>query len=374
MKEREVALLMKIISFFKKHWKSIIIKSVAFIFVSLFMCFTLNFLLVPKLLSTNIGSVMADASAQDDNVDILFLGSSRVYRSVDSPYLSNKLNKNILNLAYDESNFYASYHLLVELAKTKDIKELYLEVTTPNFYRETTREEVYIYQLLTGSNKSDYAKGLGLEYKDSKLFNFVNHIKNFSNGRFVQNVKSKLTKSVQIGDLIETINCEYMGRGYIKASQEIKNANNMVLPSSYFKNGVYWGEEAALDFQVEYFYKIIEFCEENSIRLNFFTSPFSYLITLQYIEEMDTFNEFVKSVAKERKIKFLDFSLTHKNIAVWEPEMYYDINHCNYKGATQLADLLTQICVEVEDGMFIEKTWFYGSYSEMALDYDLIEV
>lgn len=369
-----MALLMKIISFFKKHWKSIIIKSVAFIFVSLFMCFTLNFLLVPKLLSTNIGSVMADASAQDDNVDILFLGSSRVYRSVDSPYLSNKLNKNILNLAYDESNFYASYHLLVELAKTKDIKELYLEVTTPNFYRETTREEVYIYQLLTGSNKSDYAKGLGLEYKDSKLFNFVNHIKNFSNGRFVQNVKSKLTKSVQIGDLIETINCEYMGRGYIKASQEIKNANNMVLPSSYFKNGVYWGEEAALDFQVEYFYKIIEFCEENSIRLNFFTSPFSYLITLQYIEEMDTFNEFVKSVAKERKIKFLDFSLTHKNIAVWEPEMYYDINHCNYKGATQLADLLTQICVEVEDGMFIEKTWFYGSYSEMALDYDLIEV
>ena len=313
---------------------------------------------------------MADMKSQTQNIDVLCMGSSRVYRSVNAPEVSKQIENNMFNLAYDYANFFTTYYLLQEACKTNNIETLYLEVSMTNFTRETSTEDVFIYNTLTGETKKEFANGINLNYNNCSLLEFTNYMKNFSNGRFVNSVKNKVVKEKYLGSSIAGRNIDYKGNGYLYANWEIKNDEDVFLPASYYINGNLWDIENVCEKQIEAFYNIIDFCEERNINVVLFSPPYPSKITQDNIEEFKAFDSYVKGSIENLGLKYLDFSKLKKEYIELTKEYFYNANHNNGAGASKLAPIYAEIYEEINNDIFNESDWFYLTFDEMSQNYN----
>lgn len=65
---------------------------------------------------------------EQDNIDILFVGSSHCYRSFIPEILDEKLGKNTFNAGTSSQHLDSSYMIIREAAKYNDIEHIYLEL------------------------------------------------------------------------------------------------------------------------------------------------------------------------------------------------------------------------------------------------------
>lgn len=339
-------------------------------------CCTLNFLLVPPQLASTIEIIMADVESQNEQIDIVFTGSSRTYKGIDSAGLSSSLDKNVFNIAYEAANYFSTYYLLNELMKTQQPQTLFLEVSISNFTRESTTQDMHIYRLLTGENQEEFAKGISLDYLDFKYLDFTNYMDNFSNNRFITNVYQKLTKFDSIGDritsYIDTLGTTYGGNGFIYAYESMSEDEELLLPKSYYHNGKLWNDELASEVQYEYFEKIIKLCETNNIEVILYSPPYPYSVTAKNAEDFELFDNYINTICTNFNLQYLNFSKIKKDIMKLENPYYVDSNHLNGMGATTLQPIIKEIITQIEESTFNQSEWFYESYSDMIQDYSLI--
>lgn len=356
---------------FWKAWCNIFLKPMIALSALLLVCFILNFMLVTPLYSTIIGTIMQDVRSQTENIDIVFMGSSRTHRSVDTPALSKGLNKNVFNVSYENATFYATYHLLKEVYNTNKLETLVLEISMPNFSRANSTEDEFIYQTLTGENKQDFAKGIDLEFNNSSLFNFTNYLENFSNGRFVKNVKAKFSNHDRIGEELETAHTKYNGNGFISVDHVIDKGSELILPKkSYGKGDNLWEDSYANKLQVEYFHKIMEFCEESEIEVVLYSPPYPYQVTSKHEKDLIEFDNFVKTTIEQYNLDYIDFSKIKKDHMTLSNNYFYNANHCNLDGAKKLQPIILEIFNQIKSGKFEYSAWFYDSFTAMIADYN----
>ena len=349
-----------------KVWIYSILKIIIVLCLVVLTTITLNFILISPLQTSKIGTIMADLKQQDENVDILFLGSSRTYRGIDSPTLSKELNQNVFNIASDSVTYCSLYHLLVEICKFEKPKKVFLEFSITNFKKETGTEDFYIYNLLSGQNKIDYQKNANIELKGNNLFQFTNYLNNFSNGKFVENIAYKLSSDKTIGEAINTSRSFYVGNGFIFADKVINDEARTDFPGSYFNEGQLWNENSVNEQAYTYFFKIIDYCNENNIEITLFSPPYPYFIIERYIEEFTMFDSFIKETLKDLpNITILDFSKIKPEYLILSSSYFYNANHCNGYGAEKLAPTIIDILNALNKKTYDSNIWFFNDYDEL---------
>ena len=97
----------------KKIWLNFVLKPLIAIVLAVVACLFFNFLLVTPPQSSTISTTMADVKAQEENIDVVFLGTSMTFRDIDAVALSQGLEKNVFNIAYENADYYTSYYLKI---------------------------------------------------------------------------------------------------------------------------------------------------------------------------------------------------------------------------------------------------------------------
>jgi len=365
---------MKTSSLLKKKIFTIIFKILIIIYLVISTCMFFNALLITPFSSTKIGTTMADINRQEENIDIVFLGSSRTYRAVDTVNMSENLNKNIFNVATDSVSFTTLYHLLLEVDKTNDLETVYLEYSMAMFKRENSTNDHVVYRLLSGENKEEFNKAANLNYENFRLIEFTNYMENFSNGRFVSNIGQWFNTDKTLGSGIQTNQSVYMGNGFVYASKFVESEKELMLPTSYYTDGKLWKEDQVNSVALEYFYKIIDYTKQNNIELILFSPPYPEVVTRDNYTDFNTFDtqieNFIQNHEGAENLKVLNFTKIKKNFMELSIENFYNANHCNGKGARLLTPLIEQIYLEIKNNTYNKNYWFYNSYEELLQDYN----
>lgn len=368
MLEQVEDLLMKISSFFKQHWKAIIIKPIALVCIVALTCMMFNFLLIPTAVATTIGTFITELKDKNEDIDILFLGSSRSFRGIDTASLTEDLGVNVFNLSYESPTYFTTYYLLKEAYDICQPQEVYLEVSTQNFKRTTSKHELDVYQQLTKKNRTDYKENSDFEYTEFSLFEFSNFLNNFSNGMFAHNLECKFGDDENLARGVNTKKSTYKGMGYLESSV-VADKKDLILPESYFQDGKLWGDDFANKKQLKYFYKIIEFCQSKNIKVTLYSPPYPEEIFSPNKDSFVAFDLFLNDIMNDYGVDFIDFSKIKKDIITLKIDMFYDANHCNSKGAKMIEPVLVEIINQKENGTYNYSDWFYDNYLDVVAAY-----
>ena len=342
-------------------------KVVLVICIALATCGLFNFMLVAPIQTSVLGTIMADVESQNENIDVMLLGSSRTYRGIDAPYLTETLDENVFNIASNSVTYISLYHLLVELCKTNVPDKIFLEVSSVNFKRDTGTEDSYIYQILTGQNQKDYQEAISYDYKENLgIFEFVNYLNNFANGKFTENITYKLNPDKSIGSALNNDKSFYEGHGYSYA-EATAEGKEMVLLNSYLTDGDMWDEKDINEKALSYFFKIMDYCQDRNIEIVLYSLPYPKVIIEKYYDEFVSFDNSLKSFIENYSgIEFLDFSKIKQEYMELNIDYFYNANHCNGKGAEVLSPIFREIYSELENGSYSYDKWFYRSYSDLV--------
>lgn len=341
-------------------------KIVLAICIGLVTCGLFNFMLVAPLQTSVLGTIMLEVKEQNENIDVMFLGSSRTYCDVDAPYLSENLDKNIFNIASNSVTYISLYHLLIELCKSNKPEKVFLEVSSVNFKRDRGTEDSYIFQSLSGENQEHYKNAISFNYQKLGIFDFVNYLNNFANGKFTQNIAYKLKNDYSIGSGINSNKITYKGHGYSYYNLNFVG-KNIQLPKSYFTNGEFWGENSFNSDALEYFLKIIDYCKNNNIDIVLYSLPYPQEIIEKYYDGFVDFDNSLKRIIKDfTDITYLDFSKIKPEYMELSLDYFYDVNHCNGKGAEMLTPIIYDIYNELENDTFSYENWFYNEFEDLV--------
>lgn len=360
---------MKYFNFVAKHWKAILVYPIVLCLLFVASCSFFNFLLVPAKNSSIVEAVMTEAKNEDENIDMIFFGSSRTYRGINSYALSNNLNKNIFNIAYEKASFLTNYYLLKELYKTNKPEAVFVEISTANFMREKSTEDIYAYQTLTGENKTEFAEVTELEYHELSLLNFTNYLDNFSNEKFIQNVKLKFKGDYDICDTVRGGDkIDYYGKGFLGVDKTIDDDKYLSLPLSYGSTET-WDESTVNAIQLSYLTKIIDFCKLHNITVYLYCPPFPCSVTNEMLNAFSIFDEYVKENFTSKGIVYIDLAKTKKSLLTLNNSCFYDANHCNLHGANEIAPILTNVISDLENNTYNSQNYFYDTFQDMIDDY-----
>lgn len=297
---------------------------------------------------------------EQENIDILFLGSSHCYRSIDPSIIDDAWGVNTFNGGTSSQLPKASYYLLKEVGRNHQLSKVYMEVYydlmwTNQDYRSATG--IYIIsdymkpslnrlQFIWDTGGRDYiAHGLILGRRNwEKLLDF---------SYMRENLRKKNTAAYRNYQYLLSDNEDYMGKGFVYSSD-------------YIEKGAFAAKEpfapiAASAISEEnqiYLDKIISYCQEHDIDLIFYSAPLpDFRLTGcgnydSYIKQMQIF-------LKDKNVSYYDFNLCRGDILSLDELCYMDDNHLNGKGARLFsaffADFFSQDTAK--EDMFWESYW-----------------
>lgn len=299
-----------------------------------------------------------------DNIDILFLGTSHCMHSFDPELLDEGLHQNTFNASSASQMLDGSLMILKEADKYNDIKHVYLDLFYNNSYDvhkdRTQMTSTYII--------SDYLKP-----SVSKVLYLLNASgsEHYANSFIVaRRCWKKLFDPVYIRDLISRKlssdyrkyaytyithpESEYAGKGYIKNHPRAK-------APGFFDS---WGFYPAAAETISDDYKndlisIIDYCRKHDIELTLICAPTSDFC-LTAIGDYDDYIGWVKKTADEKGIDYYDFNLCKEKYFPVSSDVFVDPVHLDHDGAVRLNSAFCSLV----NGEVSYDEMFYSSYRE----------
>ncbi|MBR2951335.1 MAG: hypothetical protein IKC46_15995 [Lachnospiraceae bacterium] len=271
---------------------------------------------------------------EQENIDVLFLGSSHCYRSIVPEIMDREMNVLTFNGGTSSQQPVASYYLLKEAAKEHKIDRVYMEL-----YYDLLRDNkdyqsptaVYIIsdymkaswnklQFLWDTGGKDYlAHGLFYGRREwSKLF---------EPSSIMKNIRIKNSDTYWNYAYVTAENEAYTGKGFVYNYEFIKKgefASKTVFPPIE--------ENAISDVNKMWLDKMILFCKKNDIELVFYTAPVPDF-RLAGCGNYDEFGRQVKHFLEGKDVPYYDFNLCKADFMKMEDEYFKDDNHLNGNGA-----------------------------------------
>lgn len=349
------------ISNFKKYWK-VIVTGIAFLIV-LSLCNRILWYLLIDDTGSYTRIAMYELYHQEQNVDVLVLGSSHAYRSLDPRVMDKIFETNTFNAGSSSQSLDGSYTLLVEAGKQYDLKKVYLEMyygMMGNNYEERTQmTHTYIISdymkpsinrvryLISASNWDHWING---------FFPARRNWKKLFERQYVSNLIAKKSEDsyknyeyVRHGKTDEY----YVGKGYV-ASNKGKEDGNFARSGGFESAQRTFSEDDIKSLE-----KIIKYCQKHDIELVFFSSPISDF-QLAEIGDYDTYVQYVKDFCAKHNLSYYDFSLCKEERFFYDSKFFKDPGHLNGEGA----EIFSRIFAEFFTGKIPAEDLFYASYEE----------
>lgn len=302
---------------------------------------------------------------QEENIDVLFLGSSHCFRSVDVDITDELFEANTFNGGSAMQSWDGSYAILREAAKKNDLKQVYVEMyynMAGGVYWE--REElipVYIISdyLRPSFNKVHYLmEGSAPEHWVEGFFSARRYWqKLFSKGRIAEitAIKQKESyKNYEYWGNPETDQQYYTRKGYVASRETIENYDFSVhgglkeIPEQIFS------EDDKRSIQ-----RIIDYCNQNDIELVFFSAPIPYY-NLIATNNYGSYIEQVNNLLEGSGAPYYDFNLCKEDYFSFDSELFADVDHLNSVGA----ECFSRVFADFMLGQIEEEDLFYDSYEE----------
>lgn len=304
---------------------------------------------------------------QDENIDILFLGSSHSFTSINPKITDVGFNKNTFNAGTSGQRLDGSYALLVEANKLYDIEEVYLELYY-GLMKQTISDrvnptEMYLISdymkpsinkyryICCGTEKQHWIKGIVPSRRNWRdLFDL----------KYMAWVATKKgDSSYRNYDYINTEGYRYEGKGFISEDKMLENDG--------LKNDVYKSisDPAFSKDTKRWLQDIIEYCNKNGIKLVLYSTP----LPKDHINGIGNYDSYIKQVdnlISQYGVEYYDFNTCKNDYFSGDNSLFKDRDHLNSLGA----DIFSHLFVNVFANDQNKSDFFYPSYEEKrAFDY-----
>lgn len=302
----------------------------------------------------------------DSNIDVLLLGSSHCYRSLDPAVLDGVLGQNTFNAGSSIQSLDGSYAMLVEAGKHHHIQKVYLEmyykIMGEDYERRTDVTPVYIL--------SDYMKPSF--HRIQYLLQACN-MDYWLNGLIParRNWRS-LFEEMYVADLLETKSkASYKEYAYPSFRQEYYAGKGFVANRAGTALGGFVQEGSFDPAQehpfsaddLKYLRKIIDYCKKHKIELTLFSAPMSDF-RLTEMGDYDSYICQVQEALEGSGVSYYDFNLCRPKWFSYEEPYFNDPGHLSEEGAREFS----RIFADFFAGKIREEELFYGSYQDKAVE------
>lgn len=356
--DRIMTLVHLFISSFKSNIKSVIKVSFAL------LCVVLIGKMLRYALTDDISSytrvTFNELYNQEDNIDILFLGSSRMFRTIDTDIADDFFNANTFNAGSSSQQIDGSYAVLVEAAKHNDIKEVYMDlyyvIASDVIAERTNAVSTYLIGDYLKPSYNKYRFLINATSKENWINTFVvarrNWRKLFDPKYIIGTLRNKNSETYKSYAPINNGNEYYVKKGYV-ANEDKLEIGTFSSKSDFSPIEENQISEDAKKSLID----IINFCRKNDIKLTFVSVPLPdfRLLTIGY----DSYIEQIKALVNPYGIEYVDFSLCKRDVFSGEDDLFYDSSHLNKEGA----ELFSKLFCEYFTGK-LNKNIFYDSYAE----------
>ncbi|MCB0745128.1 MAG: hypothetical protein KDC67_14565, partial [Ignavibacteriae bacterium] len=261
----------------------------------------------------------------EEENDILFVGSSHVFATIDIDYIEQKTNSNAFLLATPSQNISQSYHLIKEFLNHKTPKVIFLETYSLKEYAGGDFESHAAYDGMRLS-KTKVEAAYDASFNDSikDLYSFTNLLIPFY--KYHDRWNGELTEQ----------DFKYFQNATLNKGSEIPPVNSEFTPTDFLDYTLSKiTEKTALSANIEKrLNDIIAMCDERQIKLVLFSTP--YLAHSGYSLENQRKNiNYLKDKLNNSAINYLDFNLLYEEININYTD-FVDNHHLNYKGAQKV--------------------------------------
>lgn len=317
--------------------------------------------------------MMHQLYTSDENIDILFVGSSHVYRTFIPEITDEGFGCHTFNAGSSSQYMDGSLAIIKEAAKTNDIKHIYLElyygVTTNEKYIERTElTSTYVISdyMKFSLNKIRYMmKASSKDFWSNSFFVARRNWQNFFDSDYVKDLltrKSQDTYRNYEYDKPEGAVEYYVDRGFVAN-------NNVVAEDTFFNAKAYDGVGNTYDSLKgtdweKSLIEIVSFCNRKGIGLTFFMAPepeWTIAGTGNYSEYHDS----IDRIAQECGVAFYDFNLCRDEVFdTNNRQLFMDEDHLNTQGAEKFSRLFSDFFV----GKYVLSDVLYKSLEEKLQD------
>ena len=300
-----------------------------------------------KNVSVRANRTVNDFYSFDEDIDILFIGSSLVYHGVNTFYIDLLTGKKSFVLATPSQRIDLSYFLIKEAIRTKDIKKIVLDTYSLSRNGETSEEmlKTVFYNLKFSSNKMDMLNNF--EYLDLKdllfpLYDLHSYI--YENATVVWNVVYRNG---------------FAGRdGSIDSFEQRPNLFEV-------------GSKEIEDDSLQILKDIIELCDAEGIELELITIPYlEYQTESRCVQDVTAYNNYI---TQKLDIKVHNYNLEFEKLGL-NNQCFRDEMHLNKTGAAIFSKILAvDLGGDIEiintiDDFDLDSVNKRGWYEELLLD------
>ena len=301
---------------------------------------------------------------KQDNIDVLFAGSSHCYRAFIPEILDEELKLNTFNIGTSAQSMDGSYMVIKEAARYNDIKHIYLEVyynIAFSIYKDRTEmTQTYIISdylrpsfdkigyMLNASTKDYYSNSFIVARRNWEKFFDADYVKNL-----IMKKQSDAYKNYEYKYI--TDNTEwYAGKGYVADKRVIGDWN-------YFSDDA-WSDvnfDNVSDDWLNSLEDIIDFCDKKGISLTLVSAPMPNFL-LAGLGNYDDYIELIQDIIADTEVDYYDFNLCREEYFPNTSSLFKDTGHVNCYGAEQFSHLFADFI----NGKIAKEELFYDSYEE----------
>ena len=301
---------------------------------------------------------------EQDNIDVLFAGSSHCYRSFVPELLDRELGLNTFNAGTSSQGMDGSMMVIRETAKYNRLQHVYLELYFNRaFDTRKNRTQMTQTYIISDYLKASVGKLLFLlrasgpeHYANSFIVARRNWKNLFDPSYIMKLLKKKRTGAYKdyAYDYITGDEEWYAGKGYV--------ANRGTVEEDAFFSTAGWEairvDEISPDW-VEDLNRIMDYCEKEKIPLTLIGAPMPDFL-LAGVGNYDAYISRIRELIRERDVDYYDFNLCRPEYFPQDIHLFKDTDHVNCYGA----ETFSRTFASLVNGDVSPEEMFYGSYQE----------
>lgn len=305
---------------------------------------------------------------QDENIDILFVGSSHCYFSFVPTITDEIFGKNTFCAGSSAQQLDASYEIIKEAERHNELEHVYLEVycglASYSPYKERTLlTSTYIISDYMHPSLDKFLFLLKASSKEHYSNSFITARRNWESFFDPDYVMDLICRKTSPGyknysyDYVSTTDKQYAGKGYV--------TNDGYAPE-YFYLSYYpmYTDGFSKDWENS-LNDIIDYCVEKEIPLTLVSVPLpDYSLTA--MENYDAYIEKIKEIINGRNVDYYDFNLCKEQYIPNSTIIFRDSDHLNTEGAKIFSTVFSRFFT----GQLSEDDLFYASYADKSAHLD----
>lgn len=339
------------------------------------LCFFLMFSVVTSLLniavidsSKSFNQKAMDEFYEQKEIDLVYLGSSSVYRSCNPLIFDEVLGMNTFNLGTSSQGVMDSYFLLKETFRLYNPRCVVMNLSYWRLTNEEQKDQIsshLVFDYLKWSlNKAEYlSRAFSINNYQTALFPCYRGRDQLAIRRLVSNITQNTAYANSplpertLAEL-DSITDDYFTKGFVRSSYAFE-VGRITKPEPLF-----FSNEQVAPHVITYLDKIIKLCKENDAEL------ILHIVTqhpgsVQNVVNYDDFDLYIQNIADTNGLTYWNFSFIKPQYLQIEDDMFYDYQHMNNNLSSKYSELFAEILSDyLIQGNKNQSRYFYNSYDE----------